>query len=53
MGYVSGQFPLRDGRIVHPVVDGGEVDLECVCEACTVAADNVPAQIAAVTDGLS
>ncbi len=45
LGYVSGQLPFRDGRLVHPGAVGREVTEEQAGEAAELAALNVLAQI--------
>lgn len=53
IGFVSGQFPLRDGRLVCEGRVGGELTAEAGREACRLAALNVLAQIGAATDGFA
>ena len=49
IGFVSGQFPLRDGRLVRRGRVGAELSVEEGRDACRVAALNVLAQIASAT----
>lgn len=50
IGFVSGQFPLRDGRLVCAGRVGSELTVEAGREACRLAALNVLAQIGPATD---
>lgn len=50
IGFVSGQFPLRDGRLVHRGRIGAELTMEEGQDACRIAALNVLAQIASATN---
>jgi enamine deaminase RidA (YjgF/YER057c/UK114 family) len=52
-GHVSGQFPIRDGQVVHPGILGTTLDLAAGREAARVAAWNVLGQVdKAVAGGL-
>ncbi|MEL6372932.1 MAG: RidA family protein [Pseudomonadota bacterium] len=53
IGFVSGQFPIQNGRIAFQGRVGLELTLDEGSEACRVAALNVLAQISSVTDGFS
>lgn len=50
IGFVSGQFPLADGALIHKGRIGAELSIDEGRNACRQAALNVLAQIAAVTD---
>lgn len=50
-GHVSGQFPIRDGQLVHPGVLGATLDLAAGREAARVAALNVLGQIQQAVPG--
>jgi enamine deaminase RidA (YjgF/YER057c/UK114 family) len=53
VGYVSGQFPIDDGRVLHPGRLGDPLDLRAGREAARAAALNVLGQIdQAVPGGL-
>jgi len=53
IGYVSGQFPIRDGRVIQPGRLGDPLDVDAGREAARVAALNVLGQIRnAVPGGL-
>lgn len=45
IGHVSGQFPIRDGKVAHPGVVGETLDLAAAREAARIAALNVLGQI--------
>ena len=45
IGYVSGQFPIRDGRVIQPGRLGDPLDVDAGREAARVAALNVLGQI--------
>lgn len=51
IGFVSGQFPLRDGKLVYTGAVGAELTKDDACEATKIAALNVLAQIHKLTDG--
>lgn len=50
IGFVSGQFPMRDGRLVHRGRVGAELSVEEGRDASRVAGLNVLAQIASATN---
>ena len=50
IGFVSGQFPLRDGQMVHRGRVGAELSVDEGREACRIGALNVLAQISAATN---
>lgn len=51
VGYVSGQFPIVDGRILHPGRLGDTLDLRAGREAARAAALNVLGQIGTAVPG--
>lgn len=53
IGFVSGQFPIRDGALAFKGRVGLELTPDQGMEACKIAALNVLAQIHAATDGFA
>lgn len=53
IGTVSGQFPIRDGRLAFEGRLGAELTINAGREAARLAALNVLAQITAATDGFA
>lgn len=53
IGFVSGQFPLRNGQLVHRGRVGVELGVNEGIEACRIAALNVLAQITSATNGFT
>ena len=53
IGFVSGQFPIRDGALAFRGRVGGELGLDDGKAACEIAALNVLAHIHAATDGFA
>ena len=51
IGFVSGQFPLQDGKLAFTGQVGNELTAEQASEATYIAALNVLAQIHGLTDG--
>lgn len=51
IGFVSGQFPLRDGKLAYTGQVGLDLSVSAACDACEIAALNVLAQISDATDG--
>lgn len=50
IGFISGQFPLTDGALVHTGKVGGDLTFEQAFRATEVAAWNVLSQISELTD---
>lgn len=53
IGFVSGQFPFRDGRLAHAGRVGAELSLEEGRRCAEIAAENTLAQIRAALGGWS
>jgi enamine deaminase RidA (YjgF/YER057c/UK114 family) len=51
IGFVSGQFPIKDGTLLYRGSVGLELDEDAGREACRLAALNVLAQIGKATNG--
>lgn len=50
IGFVSGQFPIRDGRLVYSGRAGAELSFKQVCEAVELSAMNILSHIAKASD---